>query len=364
MSTSTHVFRAAFVVAIVLHAVLAQAAPPSIANLGVVAGTTFSEGTGVSRDGTVVVGRSSNRAFRWSAEMGMESLGLLPGANGAFASGTNNDGSVVVGYCTMTAGGTRSFRWTSAGGMTDLGTLPSGPSVSGYRATSVSADGSVVVGSTGVGGEAYRWTAATGKQPVFPDNLHSSFASCVSADGMTVVGNQQWTNAVPFRAVVGSAPLLMQMASGGIASANAVSGDGMVAVGRASTQLGFVPALWDPLGNIETLGRYQGSNPTLKASNYDGSVLVGEASFQAVIWTRSHGYVNLTTLLQSLGVDMTGWELLTGDGISDDGKVITGSAFYNGQTRAYRAVIPAPSMIVSLTMAMGIWASRRRTRCA
>lgn len=97
----------------------------------------------------------------------------------------------------------------------------------------------------------------------------------------------------------------------------------------------------------------------------DGSVLVGEAPFEAVgIWTQSRGYIDVAVLLHSLGVDLSGWELLTGDGISDDGTVITGSAFYNGQVRAFMAVIPAPTVFATLTMSLGVWARRRRTRCA
>jgi probable HAF family extracellular repeat protein len=68
-------------------------------------------------------------------------LGTL-GGNGSAASGVSADGSVVVGSAYNAAGQLRAFRWTAARGMQDLGTLGG----SGSAATGISADGSVVVG--------------------------------------------------------------------------------------------------------------------------------------------------------------------------------------------------------------------------
>jgi probable HAF family extracellular repeat protein len=147
---------------------------------------------GVSADGSVVVGSAQNaagqwRAFRWTPAGGMQDLGTLGGSESA-AWGVSADGSVVVGWASNAAGQWRAFRWTPAGGMQDLGTLGGGSSA----AKGVSADGSVVVGwATNAAGQAraFRWTAARGMQDLgtLPGG-DESWASGVSADGSVVVG--------------------------------------------------------------------------------------------------------------------------------------------------------------------------------
>jgi probable HAF family extracellular repeat protein len=149
--------------------------------------------TGVSADGSVVVGYAQNaegqdRAFRWTATRGMQDLGTLPGTDESQALGVSADGSVVVGWAYNAAGQRRAFRWTAARGMQDLGTLPGGY---GSEAYVVSADGSVVVGTAwNAAGQAhaFRWTAAGGMQDLGTLGGDWSWALGVSADGSVVVG--------------------------------------------------------------------------------------------------------------------------------------------------------------------------------
>jgi probable HAF family extracellular repeat protein len=165
-------------------------------------GALFSNATGVSADGTVVVGfghsASGTEAFRWSVGTGMVGLGDFPG--GTFfsqASGVSADGSVVVGDGSS-GSGTQAFRWTSTGGMVGLGDLAGGGFLS--AAFAISADGSVVVGrsESASGGEAFRWTSEGGMVGLgdLPGGSFNSFAWGVSFDGSVVVG-QGDTNGNP-----------------------------------------------------------------------------------------------------------------------------------------------------------------------
>jgi probable HAF family extracellular repeat protein len=175
---------------------LPAAASPMFVGLGDLAGGAFSsEATGISADGSVVVGRgigtSGNEAFRWTSGGGMVGLGDLPGGGiGSAAFDTSADGSAVVGYGNG-ASGTEAFRWTSGGGMVGLGDLAGGAFFS--FANGVSADGSVVVGhgtNAASSSEAFRWTSGGGMVGLgdLAGGTFNSRAQGVSADGSVVVG--------------------------------------------------------------------------------------------------------------------------------------------------------------------------------
>jgi probable HAF family extracellular repeat protein len=123
---------------------------------------TNSIATGVSGDGSTVVGRASAQAFRWTARSGMVGLGYLHGGQKeSCADAISSDGKVIVGHSGSTLG-SQVFRWTAASGMTGLGYLPG--STNSY-ARAVSSDGSVVVGfSSGsvLAGQTFYWTASGG----------------------------------------------------------------------------------------------------------------------------------------------------------------------------------------------------------
>ena len=109
------------------------------------------------------------------------------------------DGEVVVGQSSSASGG-EAFRWTAATGMVGLGDLPGGAFAGGANATS--ADGQVVVGQSSsasvISGEAFLWTAEDGMR-----SLHDLLATdlgldltgwrlitarAISSDGRTIVG--------------------------------------------------------------------------------------------------------------------------------------------------------------------------------
>jgi len=174
-------------------------------DLGTLPGGYWSLAYGVSADGAVVVGYAVDasdyeRAFRWTAQTGMQDLGTLPGYDHSWALGVSADGAVVVGAAWNamydTAGGYdyRAFRWTAEDGMQNLGTLGGPESL----ASGVSADGAVVVGwALNASGKAraFRWTAASGMQDLnqlyaalLQNGSYLEWASALSPDGRYIVG--------------------------------------------------------------------------------------------------------------------------------------------------------------------------------
>jgi probable HAF family extracellular repeat protein len=155
----------------------------------------INEGTAndISTDGTSVVGGEglgSPQAFLWTQSSGTVGLGYLIGDDFSSATGISADGSVIVGYSgCYTTNTEKAFRWSQNTGIVELGDLPGGNTES--RAHGVSADGVVVVGSSSseLGIEAFRWTQTDGMVGlgILPGKL-SSVALGTSGDGSVVIG--------------------------------------------------------------------------------------------------------------------------------------------------------------------------------
>jgi probable HAF family extracellular repeat protein len=285
---------------------------------------------GVSADGSVVVGWADNasspnqsRAFRWTAQTGMQDLGTLGGSySQAYA--VSADGSVVVGGARNASNQGRAFRWTAEGGMQDLGTLP------GYEgsrwAYAVSADGSVVVGfAWNDYGQprAFRWTAEGGMQNL---GTGRSEAWGVSFDGSVVVGSNNY-RAFRWTAVGGMQDL--GTLGGDQSRANGVSANGSVVVGWARNASNLERAFrWTAAGGMQDLGTLGGLYSKANAVSADGSVVVGMAydatnsGWRAFRWTAQTGMQDLNQLYASLLRD--GSVLWYAYAISPDGRYIVG----------------------------------------
>ena len=290
----------------------------SFSGLGVLPGGIInSEASGVSGDGSVVVGTSGsasgNEAFRWTEAGGMVGLGNLPGGSGSGASGVSGDGSVVVGDGNSSSSPLEAFRWTEAGGMVGLGFLP-GSVLTISKAIGVSADGSVVVGGgpSSSGTEAFRWTESGGMVGLghLPGGFFSSNAFAVSADGSVVVGVSPSSSGIEaFRWTESGGMVGLGDLPGGIfhSDASGVSADGSVVVGRS----------YSSSGN------------------------------QAFVWDETNGMRALMQILEDQGVDMTGWNLELASGISADGLTIVGTGTNPlGFTEAWIATIPEPGTVL------------------
>jgi probable HAF family extracellular repeat protein len=122
----------------------------------------------ISLDGRVIVGRSETaveeigQAYRWEESTGVVGLGDFPGGEfDSSASAVSRDGSIIVGSSTNEFGH-EAFRWTAETGLVALGDLPGGSHHS--HAFGVSGDGEIIVGisTSDLGIEGFIWTSADG----------------------------------------------------------------------------------------------------------------------------------------------------------------------------------------------------------
>lgn len=265
-------------------------------------GYRLSIATGISGDGSIVVGESSNsdgmkswrEAFRWTASDGMLGLGYLSehtdGTRHSLAQAISADGLTIVGQSSNSDGSAdwlEAYRWTVGDGMTGLGFLD--VHTTGYRqssAAAVSADGSVIAGySSNSDGskdwsEAFRWTEAEGMVGLgylndYTTGPRSSQASLISADGSTVIGDstnsdgtRNWFEAFRWTAdngMVGLGFLGTPSGSAGENYARSLSADGSVIVGLSSTSTPYVYGdfRWSVDGGMQSVADWLGPDVDL-----------------------------------------------------------------------------------------------------
>lgn len=187
----------------------------NVVNIGGLAGGNLSYATGVSGDGSVVVGTTGanfgdpyQQGWRWTGEDGFTALDDIGDDILIFGSAEDisADGSTVVGtgsvgdYDPDTDDISSGAIWPAGGTTpTNLGNLPSPIITGGLLPTAASADGSVVVGfGPGFGDDgstfanrSFRWTQAAGLVDIgsVPGRPNGSvhITDC-SSDGNTLVG--------------------------------------------------------------------------------------------------------------------------------------------------------------------------------
>jgi probable HAF family extracellular repeat protein len=261
----------------------------------------------------------------------MIDLGTLGGST-SIAYGVSNDGTIVVGTSTNGSNVSRAFRWTDAGGMTDIGTL-GGNTAEAYR---ISGDGSTIVGisETGIGRiNAFKWTNS-GMINLGTLGGNYSQANGVSFDGSTIVGITQnmlnesraflWTN---------SGLIDLGTLGGTYSTATAVSADGVTVVGSSFNASGTLRAFrWTSVGGMVDIGTLGGTVARANAISADGSIIVGRSNLasgeaRAFRWTSSDGFTNLGTL---------GGNSSEANAISADGEVIAGHSLdSSGAVKAF-----------------------------
>jgi uncharacterized membrane protein len=187
-----------------------------------------------------------------------------------------------------------------------------------------------------------------------------SQANDVSADGAVIVGSIATvpsSSGKPFRWTAETGMVRLDVAGG----ANAVSADGSVIVG--STGLAF---RWTAQSGVVELGDLPGGRVRSEANDVsaDGSVIVGsgETAFdgnisteEAFFWTAESGMVNLREFLISQGSDLSGWRLISAEGVSADGRTIIGTGQNPaGNPEGWIATIPEPSTMVLAALAAAV----------
>jgi probable HAF family extracellular repeat protein len=316
--------------------------------LGHLDGSTDSSAGDVSDDGTVVVGKASDRGFRWTTESGMVALEDLPsGRTPETAAGVSVDGSVVVGYGQTGFGNLESYRWTLAGGMKGLGTLKDN------SAHGVSADGSVVVGrgTDQSSNQAYRWTETSGRVGLGGCCDCCAHADGVSADGSAVVGTGPSPSGYEaFLWTSESGTVWLGDLPGGDFRSDAwgVSANGKVIVGSSRSALGKEAFHWTEANGMVGLGDLPGGEFESEANavSADGSVVVGNSltasGNEGFVWTQANGMQRLEDILvanSTTGLD--GWSQLSAGGISDNGLWVVGQGTNPSDIReAFLAQLP------------------------
>lgn len=308
----------------------------ALGDVGAPGGGSFThEATGVSADGSVVVGMSGTEAFRWTESSGIVGLGFYR------AYGVSADGKVIVGK--NPGASTESVVWTETGGKQVI------PGFPGYdEAHGVSDDGLVVVGTAGTTG--YHWSSSSGITNLgHVSGNGPTGGNAASADGSVVVGDSagkafRWTQDSGIVSL-GDLP-----GGGSFSRAKDVSTDGSIVVGEGKSASGDEAFVWTAEDGIQGLGDLSGGRFFSEAIGVstDGSMIVGigesDAGVEAVLWfLADDGYepISLNTLLDASGIDRQGFTLTTANAISNDGTTIVGSATNeSGYAQPYRLYSP------------------------
>ena len=284
--------------------------------------TSLGQATGISGDGTTIIGRDP--AYRYRGPGTFQNLGTIDNLPSSWAQGVSGDGNVIAGvaFAPLTGPGV-AWRWTPSGGMQPLGYAR--PTDTFSEALGVSRDGSTIVGrssGSGLGNAAFAWTVSSGMStlPDAPGTQFGSSATAVNHDGRIIAGFANlgpviWRDRVP--------TLLPQPAGWGSMVPHGISDDGTVVAGEAQ-------------------------NPSFQT--------------EAFVWTQSRGSESLLAYLTSQGVSVPGgWNLVQTFALSADGRTFGGYALNSAGTigAGFVATVPTPP-VLSLLTSLAAFAARRR----
>lgn len=322
-----------------------------------------SQALAVSPDGRTVVGSFVDPlgliAFRWSQSAGLQTVGRIPGGLPPYseATGVSADGTTVIGVSTAPGTFTAAFKWTLDQGITQLPTLRSSFSPLSFPG-GVSADGSVIVGvcSTDQGQRAVRWSDSAGVVNLgLWARMSETQSAGISFDGNCIVGSGRENATVQgFRWRRDSGYRQISDFPGGDLTrleARTTNQDGSVIVGYGVNANGYEAFVWTEREGLTGLGDLPGGpfESYARAVTPDGSVVVGFGStvngYEAFYWTADKRMRRLDAALNEAGVSTAGYRLLRAQGVSADGTIVVGSAsvLATGKTIAFVATLPRPA---------------------
>jgi len=323
-------------------------------------GTKDTYVSGMSADGSVVVGVWGNEgpAWRWTAQTGAVDIGSV-----SQQVKISRDGRTIVGAA-KDKGVTYAAIWQ--GGKQWL-TLP--PPANGRvqdggmtSAWGVSADGSVIVGLAWVnpkGAEGFRFDVNSGTVTLGSLKGKGSRASVISGDGNVIAGWDSVEGSGPWYGAIwwqGLERLMNPFAQ--IGQVEGMNDSGSVIVGRghpSNWRHAYRFTSWD--GHVEDLGALKrGLTPNQQdiedtsialAVSDVSSVVVGTSGYEpptdAFIWTPETKMVKLREYLTSNSV--TGhetWTLGNANCVSPDGKIIAGTGINNREQRVEGFIVRLP----------------------
>jgi probable HAF family extracellular repeat protein len=348
------------------------------------ASTPLSISMGISPDGTVVVGYSTDangnyQAFKWSGGT-MTGLGYInpscPSTSFtcySIATGVNSLGT-IVGYSPVAAGNSEAFSW-SGGTMTGLGYLD--PSFPSSAANAIASQANMPVGYSApnpssfpnVTNEAVYFQSGgvvIGLGFLETTNFAYSDAYGVNSNGQVIVGNSHYSSSNQQQEAFiwqnGMMTGLGFLPSSVASDAYAVNASGTVVVGDSATTSDMA-VRWVN-GTISALTGGVGGGGPARGVSANGNVVVGIGLNGGVAngpfrWTPVDGMQTIANRLTAAGVSFAGWSLANVQtstagyaipGVSADGTTITGvGTDPSGHTQAWIARLPAPGATLAAT---------------